>query len=31
MFLDRNNLLIDIFYTKKKKYQIKGDKRKKKK
>ena len=29
MFLDRNNLLIDIFYTKKKKYQIKGDKRKK--
>ena len=29
MFIDRNNLLIDIFYTKKKKYQIKGDKRKK--
>ena len=29
MFLDRNNLLIDIFYTKKKTYQIKGDKRKK--
>ncbi len=29
MFLDRNNLLIDIFYTKKKKYQLKGDKRKK--
>ena len=29
MFLDRNNLLIDIFYTKKKIYQIKGDKRKK--
>ena len=29
MFLDRNNLLIDIFYTKKKKYQIKGDRRKK--
>ena len=29
MFIDRNNLLIDIFYTKKKKYQIKGDRRKK--
>ena len=29
MFLDRNNLLINIFYNKKKKYQIKGDKRKK--